>query len=69
MIVTKISWDWKSNPDIEELQQALEPFGISVYENPQSEGSDSFGYIFSETELDEEELEEKSEVDRCLRLW
>lgn len=59
--ITKIGWDWKSNPSLEELSEALEPFGIFVYENPQCEGTDAFGYIFSDVELDDDELETAAE--------
>jgi hypothetical protein len=58
---TKIGWDWKSSPSFEELQQALEPLDIFVYEDPQTEGTDYCGFILSEGPLDEDELEEVSE--------
>jgi hypothetical protein len=51
-----ISWDWKSSPDFDELNQALWPFGIYVYPDPAFEGQDSYGYIFSDRPLSEKEL-------------
>jgi len=59
----KLSWDWKGQPELDELQEALEPFGVRVYADPACEGSDSFGYIFSSEELTSDELSEISEED------
>ena len=56
-----ISWDWKSSPSVDELQRALKPFGINVYKDPQHEGSDSFGYIFSNQNISYDELCEISD--------
>ena len=58
---TEISWDWRSSPDFEELQEALEPLGVFVFEDPGTEGSDQYGYIFSNENLTKEELEEIGE--------
>ena len=55
-----IGWDWKSRPSFEELEEALEEFGIFVYIDPMSEGSDHYGYIFSDEELTDSEVVEKS---------
>lgn len=58
MKFTEISWDWKSGPEIEELEAALEPFGIHVYEDPMCEGQDAYGYILSDKPLSKKELED-----------
>ena len=58
---TEISWDWKHCPDLEELQEALESLGVFVYEDPVMDGSDQYGYIFSNENLTKEELEEIGE--------
>lgn len=58
---TELCWDFKSRPELEELQEALEPLGVFVFEDPYTEGSDSLGYIFSNENLTEEELEEIGE--------
>ena len=53
---TKLSWDWKSSPSVEELRRALGPLGVNVYENPTFAGSDSYGFIFSKEPLSKAEL-------------
>jgi hypothetical protein len=56
LLRTAIGWDWKSSPDVSELQQALRPFGIVVTADPRCEGSDQYGYLFSNRPLTREEL-------------
>lgn len=58
---TFISWDWKLGPSEEELTEALAPFGLFVYPDPQCEGSDSYGYILSERALTRDEITVLSE--------
>jgi hypothetical protein len=54
-----LSWDWKDCPSAPDLQDALKEFGIVVTVHPAcEEGSDTFGVIFSNRPLTEEELEE-----------
>lgn len=53
--------DWKRGPEMEDLQRALKPFGIQVYEDPSSEGSDWFGYILSDKEMTRAECEQWAE--------
>lgn len=53
---TKLSWDWKDHPELEELETALRPFGVHVYEDPVCEGSDTFGFIFSSEALNRTRL-------------
>jgi len=60
---TMIGWDWKEAPSVEQFQRALEPFGVYVYEDPTSIGSDGYGFIFSDEELSDEELMEVAEGD------
>ena len=60
---TAINWDWKSGPTPEELERALKAFGIRVYEDPMSAGTDSYGFIFSNEELTDEDLAELEERD------
>lgn len=55
-VVSQISWDWKDCPDLEDLQDALEPFGIRVYRDPFTEGSDTYGFILSKEPLNKHEL-------------
>lgn len=45
-VVTDISWSWKSGPDMEDLENALEPHGIRVSEDPEWLDSDQYGYLF-----------------------
>jgi len=56
--VQTIGWDWKGQPSLEELQSALKPFGLYVYDDPTSEGTDWFGYIISNKKLTTAELKE-----------
>jgi len=62
MAATFLGWDWKSRPELDELQDALKPFGLHVYEDPDSEGSDWFGYVISDKALDKAELEAVSKT-------
>lgn len=56
LVCTEITWDWKESPTKEELTRALEPFGVQVTEHPDTVGSDSFGFIFSNRSFTKEEL-------------
>lgn len=56
-----LGWDWKSCPVLEELRETLAPFGIRVYEDPMVEGSDYYGFIFSDRDLSPKEIREASE--------
>lgn len=58
LISRDICWDWKSSPSLEDLRKALAPLGVTVTEHPACEGSDTFGYIFSNRPLTKEELDE-----------
>lgn len=58
---TEMSWDWKESPQLEELQELLQPFGVFVTDHPACEGSDSYGYIFSNRPLTKKELKEAAE--------
>jgi hypothetical protein len=53
-----ITYDWKDSPSLEQLQSALEPFGVLVYEDPSVAGSDSYGFVFSNKKLTNQDLEE-----------
>lgn len=55
--LTRASWDWKQPPDLSKLRQALEPLGIYVYEDPFWDGSDAFGFIFSQIALDQDDVD------------
>lgn len=56
MTHSRISWDWKAGPDFDELNEALEPFGLRAYEDPSTADSDSFGFIISNENLTREQL-------------
>ncbi len=56
--ITTISWDWKDSPDKKDLQKALKPLGIFVYDNPNFESADAFGFILSKEKLTQKEIEE-----------
>jgi hypothetical protein len=57
---TGINWDGQSSPEFEDLQKALKPFRIFVYEDPDFEGSDMYGYIFSDRKLTRKDLKKMS---------
>jgi hypothetical protein len=63
MTHSRISWDWKAGPDFDELNEALEPFGLRAYEDPSTEGSDSFGFIISNENLTRDQLRAIAEED------
>jgi hypothetical protein len=63
MPYSKLSWDWKGSPELEDLQDALAPFGVRVYEDPALDGTDSFGYVFSSEPLSRDRLKEISTED------
>lgn len=60
-VIKKLSWDWKDQPDTDELKKKLKELGVHVYEDPEYEGSDQIAFIFSNVELTKEELESTSE--------
>ena len=56
--VQTIGWDWKSQPFLDDLQEALQPFGLHVYEDPSWEGTDHMQYVISNKKLTAAELKE-----------
>jgi hypothetical protein len=60
---TKISWDWKTGPSREDLEAALKPFGILVYQDPTLVGSDCFSYILTNEPLTLADLREIEATD------
>jgi hypothetical protein len=50
MAISNIRWDEKARPDLDELREALQWFGVQVYEDPEAD-SDSVGFIFSASAL------------------
>jgi hypothetical protein len=58
---SRIGWDWKSGPSAEDLQKALKPFGLRVYNDLNCEGSDCFAFIISDTALSKKALYKISE--------
>jgi hypothetical protein len=63
-----ISWDWNEPPSQDDLVDALAPFGISVQEHPDFDGSDMFGFVLSkdssESEKDKIIADLRKEVDQ-----
>jgi hypothetical protein len=45
---TRIGWDWREQPTAEQLNEALNPFGVHVYEDPIAQGSDAVAFIFTQ---------------------
>jgi len=50
----QIWWDWKASMPVEQLKE----IGIHVYPDPMTEGSDTYGYIFSLEPLTPEDYRE-----------
>ena len=55
-VETTIFWDWKTCPELDDLQNALQPLGVYVYPHPVCNGHDMYGFIFSGVELSDAEL-------------
>ncbi len=58
---TAMQFDRSEVPDVEAMTSLLEPFGLHVYDYRGLEGSDCYGYIISDAELTEAELQRISE--------
>ena len=56
--ITQITLDWKEGLELDELAEALKPFGVHVYEDPSCEGSDCYGFLFSKVKLTAADLRE-----------
>jgi len=54
--------DWKDmNGLINGFEKAIEHFGLFIYEDPQTEGTDTYGFIITDKELNVGELQQLSE--------
>lgn len=53
---TVVSFDWKVTPGSDDLTKALAPFGVFVYDDPSCEGTDSYGFVFSDRPLTDTDL-------------
>lgn len=58
---SKVFWDWKTGPTLNDLKVALEPFGLHIVPNPAMDGSDSYGYFISDEVLTEREVDHLAE--------
>lgn len=63
LITSEIAFDWKEYPTCEDLNYALNKFGVHVAEHSWCEGSDTVVYVFSNRPLTAEELRELAEDD------
>lgn len=57
-IITANVWDWKESPNVRELQKLLKPFGLNVYPDPTWDGSDSYGFVFTNSVMTKKQLQE-----------
>ncbi|KKL77043.1 hypothetical protein LCGC14_2038850 [marine sediment metagenome] len=56
--------DWKDIEGlIEGFTEALENFGLFIYEHPEAEDTDTYGFIVSNEQLTEEQINKLCEVD------
>jgi hypothetical protein len=62
-MATKLIYDWKERPSVEDLRSALEPLGVHVYDDPSMEASDSYGFVFSNEPMTRQEIEAFSDTD------
>lgn len=60
---TKISWDWKKGPEAKDLRRALKQFGVFVYDDPDCDGTDGVGVIFSNKEMSKAQINETTEIE------
>lgn len=56
--IQSLYYDWKDSPSLSDFKALLKPFGIHVYESPEMDGSDMYGFIFSDKTLTKKEIEE-----------
>jgi hypothetical protein len=59
-IIRTIAFDWKESTEsvAEQLKPLLKEFGVYVYDNPATEGSDEVGLLFSDHELTRDQINE-----------
>lgn len=50
-------WDWKERPYYD-IKNILKKFGINMYELPSLEGSDMYGFLFTNKKMNKKEIEE-----------
>jgi len=56
--VAWVSADWKDTEElIDGFREALEKFGLHMYEDPDFDDTDSYGFIISKTELSDNQIE------------
>lgn len=55
----ELVYDWKERPETDELRRTLRKFGVFVYDSPGCEGTDSYGFVFSNKKLTRKELRER----------
>lgn len=69
VISASICWDWKEQPDMDtlrdQLNKLLKPTGVKLrcYDDPNFDGSDMYGYIFTLKEMTLAEIREETRLD------
>ena len=59
-----VQTDWKDTARlIEEFIEAIENFGLFVYDDPDAQGSDSYGFIISHEQLTDAQINTLCEND------
>lgn len=59
--ITRLFYDWKDAPTLDDLRDALEPLGVYVYEDPAFAGTDTYGFLFSREPLGSDAIAAASE--------
>ena len=62
-IVAHFAADYKDTEElIDGFKEALARFGIKVYDDPNCEGTDTYGFLLSNEELTDEEVKELTDL-------
>jgi len=63
LIVAHFAADYKDTEElIDGFKEALTRFGIKVYDDPNCEGTDTYGFLLSNEELTEDEVKTLTNV-------
>lgn len=62
-IVVHFAADYKDTEEIiDGFKEALERFGIKVYDDPNCEGTDTYGFLLSNEELTDDQVKELTDL-------
>lgn len=61
---TDLMLDWKERPTIEQLNKCLNKFGVFISEDESLDGSDMYGFLFTDRKVSQTKLNEQLAFDR-----